>query len=159
VFTKILLALDGSESSDHAIPVAREVARLSGGALDVVHVREVLLARGGPGPVHADEPEVEQKVRDQVEQLSASGVTATLHAPSSTHGGPAHAIAEIATQEGADLIVLGTRGHSAVSGLLLGSVTQRLLHLATCPVLAVPPAADVPEAAAASAAASSDGGR
>ena len=41
---------------------------------------------------------------------------------------------------GAELIVLGTRGHSPVAGLLLGSVTQRLLHIARRPVLAVPEA-------------------
>jgi nucleotide-binding universal stress UspA family protein len=39
---------------------------------------------------------------------------------------------------GADVVVVGTRGHTAIGGLLLGSVTQRLLHVAPCPVLAVP---------------------
>jgi nucleotide-binding universal stress UspA family protein len=53
-------------------------------------------------------------------------------------GGPAHAIEEIAEKAGADLIVVGTRGHSPVAGLLLGSVTQRLLHIARRPVLVVP---------------------
>ena len=53
--------------------------------------------------------------------------------------GAAHTIAEEAKEAGADLIVVGTRGHTALAGLLLGSVTQRLLHIAPCPVLAVPP--------------------
>jgi nucleotide-binding universal stress UspA family protein len=69
-----------------------------------------------------------------------AAVKATLHAPATTVVGPAHVIADIAKNNGSDLIVLGTRGHSAVAGLLLGSVTQRLLHIAPCPVLAVPPA-------------------
>ena len=56
-------------------------------------------------------------------------------------GGPAHSIDEIADEVGADLIVVGTRGHSPVAGLLLGSVTQRLLHIASQPILAIPPSA------------------
>jgi nucleotide-binding universal stress UspA family protein len=50
----------------------------------------------------------------------------------------AHAIADVAAEAEGDVIVVGTRGHTAFSGLLLGSVTQRLLHIAPCPVLAVP---------------------
>jgi nucleotide-binding universal stress UspA family protein len=53
-------------------------------------------------------------------------------------GEAAHVVAEAAREEGADVIVVGTRGRGPLAGLLLGSVTQRLLHLAPCPVLAVP---------------------
>jgi nucleotide-binding universal stress UspA family protein len=56
-------------------------------------------------------------------------------------GGVAHRIVEVAAKIPADLIVVGTRGHTTLGGLLLGSITQRLLHLATCPVFVVPVAA------------------
>ena len=54
-------------------------------------------------------------------------------------GGPAHALEEVAEREGAELIVVGRRGHSPMAGLVLGSVTQRLLHIARRSVLAAPP--------------------
>jgi nucleotide-binding universal stress UspA family protein len=47
-------------------------------------------------------------------------------------------IVDAARAFGADLIVVGTRGYGAVRGMVVGSVTQRLLHVADCPVLVVP---------------------
>ena len=53
-------------------------------------------------------------------------------------GGPAPLIADAAAREGADVIVTGTRGHTALAGVIVGSVAQRLLHVAPCPVLVIP---------------------
>jgi nucleotide-binding universal stress UspA family protein len=139
VFNKIVLALDGSDPSDRAIPFAQELATQSGGRIDVVHVREIVGGRGGVHSVRVDEDSLEQKVTGQVDALKAAGLTADLHRFTANVGGPAHQIAEVAEQLGADVIVVGTRGHSSFGGFLSGSVTQRLLHLAHCPVLAVPP--------------------
>jgi nucleotide-binding universal stress UspA family protein len=139
VFSKIVLALDGSDPSDRAIPFAQELAKQSGGRIDVVHVREIVGGRGGVHSVRVDEDSLESKVVGQVDALNAAGVTSELHRFTANVGGPAHQIAEVAEQLGADVIVVGTRGHSSFGGFLSGSVTQRLLHLAHCPVLAVPP--------------------
>jgi nucleotide-binding universal stress UspA family protein len=78
-------------------------------------------------------------LRRKVEGLKRDGVTAEFASTEITTGGPAYAIAGFARDTGADLIVLGTSGSSQLVRLLVGSVTRRLLELAPCPVLAVPP--------------------
>ncbi len=140
MFTKVIWATDGSSDADLAMPLARNLAGESKASLLVVYCEEFTLPGKGGGslPVHANEEELEEKVQRQVSELAGDGVVATLEMTKTKVGGAAHAIADIATREQADLIVVGTRGHTALGGLLLGSVTQRLLHIAPCPVLAVP---------------------
>jgi nucleotide-binding universal stress UspA family protein len=139
VFKVVVLGLDGSEFSDRAIPVATELAQKDGGSIEVVHVRELMVGRAGGYPVHPDENELEAKVRRQVDELNDAGVATKLHLVTTAAQGPARAIADVAEEAHADLIAVGTRGHTPVAGLLLGSVTQRLLHISGVPVLAVPP--------------------
>jgi nucleotide-binding universal stress UspA family protein len=93
----------------------------------------------GPGvPVHATEQELREKIEGQVSELTDGGVSASSEMVTTGVGGAAYAIAEAASNADAEVIVVGTRGHTALGGLLLGSVTQRLLHITPCPVLAVP---------------------
>jgi nucleotide-binding universal stress UspA family protein len=140
VFRKVLWATDGSEAADRALPHAKAAAAESGAPLVVVYCEEFTMPGKGGGsvPVHANEDELRTKVQQQVADLAGDGVAATLETTRSRVGGAAHAIADAALREQADLIVVGTRGHTPLAGLLLGSVTQRLLHIAPCPVLAVP---------------------
>jgi nucleotide-binding universal stress UspA family protein len=137
MFETIVLALDGSEGSQKAVPVASELAQSSNGKIVIAHVEEEVIGKGG-GPIHATEDEIQAEIRKQAEELSAKGIDTEVKMTSVMLGGPAHAIASIADEAKADLIVVGTRGHSPVAGLLLGSVTQRLLHVAHQPVLVVP---------------------
>ena len=139
MFKTIVLGLDGSEFSDRAVPVAKELAQKDDARIEVVHVRELTAGRAGGYPVHPDEDELEANVRRQVDELNSSGIPSRLHLVTTVTHGPAHAIEDVAEEVHADLIVVGTRGHAPVAGLLLGSVTQRLLHIAPRPVLAVPP--------------------
>lgn len=140
MFNKVIWATDGSDAADRALPQAKAIATESGAPLVVVYCEEVTLPGRGGGslPVHANEAALQEKIERQVAELSSNGVKATLASTRSQVGGAAHSIADIATREQADLIVVGTRGHTPLAGLLLGSVTQRLLHIASCPVLAVP---------------------
>ena len=71
-------------------------------------------------------------------ELSGNGMTASLETTRAKVGGAAHAIAEAAAAHHSDAIVIGTRGLTPIGGLLVGSVTQRLLHISPCPVIAVP---------------------
>ncbi len=106
MFETIVLALDGSDPSKRAIPVAVDLAKRDGAKVVLAHVDERIAAKGS-GDIHADEQEIQAEVRKLADELSGQGLDT------------------------------GVR-HSPVGGVLLGSVTQRLLHLAKQPVLVVP---------------------
>ena len=140
MFKSIVLALDGSDGSKTAIPFARELARRNNSKLVVAHVEEDVVGKGG-GPIHATEDEIQAEIRKVAEELSEDSIYTLMEMSSVTLGGPARGIVAIADKVGADLVVCGTRGRSAVTGTFLGSVAQRLLHLAKQPVLVVPESA------------------
>jgi nucleotide-binding universal stress UspA family protein len=137
---RIVLALDGSAESEHALPVAQEIALGVGAAVTVVHVREMMLAPVVGGvPRRIDAAEVEQRVAADTAALVGAGVDATLQVVESTYsGGPAHEISEVAEQSEAGLIVAGSRGFGMIKGMLVGSVAHRLPYVSKCPVLIVP---------------------
>jgi nucleotide-binding universal stress UspA family protein len=140
MFKKVVWATDGSEAADQALPLARALAAEGGGELMVVHCVELTVPGKSAGiyPIHADEEVLKAKIERQVAELSDGGVRARLETTRATVGKAAQAIADATREQQGDVIVVGTRGHTALGGLLLGSVTQRLLHVAACPVLAVP---------------------
>jgi nucleotide-binding universal stress UspA family protein len=145
MFKTILWATDGSEAADAALPYARGLAEDAGHALVVVHSKELLRGRAGGYPMYANEDELQAKIRRQADELRTEGLDVTLRIETGAAPGAAGMIADAARSFGADVIVVGTRGHTAIGGLLLGSVTQRLLHVAPCPVLAVPAPRTAPE--------------
>jgi nucleotide-binding universal stress UspA family protein len=137
MFKRIVVALDGSAGSRTALPLAAALADRDGADLIVAHVQEMVIGKGG-GPVNLTEDELQDEIRGQARALEEQGHKVQLQMAHAGLGGPAHAIEQIAADADADLIVVGTRGHSPVAGLLLGSVTQRLLHVAGRPVLVIP---------------------
>lgn len=140
MFNTIVVGLDGSEGSQRALSSAIELARRDNARIVIAHIEERIVGKSG-GPLHADEDDIQAAIRRQAEELSSQGIDTRVEMADVMLGGPAHAIDEIADRAAADLIIVGTRGHSPVAGLLLGSVTQRLLHIAKRPVLVVPHAA------------------
>jgi nucleotide-binding universal stress UspA family protein len=138
VFKTIVLGLDGSEHSKRAIPVAENLARQDGSRMVIAHVDERIAAKGDMPSLHADETEIQAEIDREAERITSAGVETSVETSVVVLGGPAHAIVEIADKVDAGLIVVGSRGHSAITGLLVGSVADRLLHIAGRPVLVVP---------------------
>jgi nucleotide-binding universal stress UspA family protein len=141
MFTTILCATDGSEHADRALRYATDLARENHSQLHVVHVTERFVAGRLAGQnVFFNETEINDSIKAQTATIvSETEVNASLHLARGTTSHVAERLAEIADDLDADLIVIGTRGHAPLGGLMLGSVTQRLLHATSRPVLALPP--------------------
>jgi nucleotide-binding universal stress UspA family protein len=138
MFDTIVWATDGSSSADAALPFAMALALAGDGKLVAVFVDEHFVGRASPYPVSADSDELTAKIHKQVEEARKEGVDASFTIVPGLAHGTAHVIADKARELAADAIVVGTRGHGPVAGLLVGSVTHRLLHIAPCPVLVIP---------------------
>ena len=138
MFKVVLVASDGSDAGDRALFYARDLAIDQKARLVVVHVDVLIPGHGGAHHAQVMEPEIQQKITDQVAQLKSAGLDAEFQVREVAASGPAHAIAEAAEAAGVDLIVTGNVGSGPLRGLLLGSVAHRLLQIAPCPVLVVP---------------------
>jgi nucleotide-binding universal stress UspA family protein len=142
----VLVGTDGSASAGRAVSLAAQIARTFDATLHIVNVLE------GYGkaddelecqPAGAPPQSFETRSATASEILkSARERAAALGAPrieiESRTGPVAATILEIARDENADTIVVGKRGHGRVAGLLLGSVSQKIVCEAFCPVVVVP---------------------
>ena len=146
MFSNVVWASDGSAQADRALEYATALARRENAVIHIVHVIERLSGpRVGSQPMRADEQEIQAKIEGQADALrNEQGIDTRSYMVASAAGAAAKHILEIARSHNADLIVVGSRGHSAIAGAVLGSVAQRLLHLAPCPVFVVPPTAARP---------------
>jgi nucleotide-binding universal stress UspA family protein len=134
---RILAAYDGSEAAERAFAQAVELARLSGAELLVVAVAR---PPGVPADVEAEAAiqHSEEHLRKRFDRLesdaAAVGVRPRLDL---LVGRPAEHIVDAAERSGADLIVVGHRSRRLIERLMLGSVAQRVVDRAGCPVLVV----------------------
>ena len=139
MFKSIVWAAEGSENFERAYPLVKQLAQEGDAEVTMVHVVERVEALGAIGPTRrVDEPQIQAELHRRAEELSREGVTASVEIKGEIGVRPAHAVVEVAREKNADLIVAGTRGLGPVAGLLLGTETQRLLHLAPCPVMVIP---------------------
>ena len=155
MFQRIVCATDFSDTAEAAWEMACDLARVHRSTLALVHAFVELpayAAPDAPGPVVGeiwDEQRrwVQQSLDERVAAARASG----LHAKALVMtGSPAPAIAEAAAGEHADLLVIGTHGRTGINRLLIGSIAERVIRIAPCPVLTVKPrpAAEAVRAAA-----------
>ena len=143
---KILLPIDGSEAALDAVRFAIRLAReglplqcVLGNVQEpatlyemvVAHDADVLQQVSGAAGLHALEP--------ARALLRAAGIEPEMEVAS---GDPGHVLAEMAERFGCEMIVLSARGHGALRGALVGSVSQSVLHAARMPVLVVKPPAE-----------------
>jgi nucleotide-binding universal stress UspA family protein len=136
MFERILLAVDGSRHSAKAIPAAADLASRYGAEVLVFHAREHELALGVD--VDAETPDEAMTLVDGiVRELKDRGVAVRGEIVRVPLGDTARAILDATHDEHMDLIVMGTRGLSEWSRLLMGSVAHEIVHLADIPVLVV----------------------
>ncbi|MCC7119014.1 MAG: universal stress protein [Anaerolineales bacterium] len=139
MFEKLLLAVDGSEHALHATRKAAELARRMGSReLCIVVAFESI-------PPYLGEPNLQFAIntrKEYAEELLATtkkeigDISCEIHTEV-MEGDPAQIIIELATSRKSDLIIMGSRGLGRLAGLVLGSVSQKVVSHAPCPVLIV----------------------
>jgi nucleotide-binding universal stress UspA family protein len=138
MFKNIILAFDGSDHSYQALSYAKNMAETYRATLWLVHVfahTSDLLGYDDFEKLYARRKCAGQIVLDKAkERLGESTVEVREEL---LEGPEADAILNFARNSQADIIVMGTRGMGALKGLLLGSVSRKVLHYSACPVMVV----------------------
>ena len=135
----ILVPVDGSEGSDRAVRYALDLLKAGGGKLHLLNVQPSL---GGGISTFVRKADIDSYHRDEGEKALASAVKIAADAdmPFEKHisvGRPGELAAEFARRVGAAMIVMGTRGHTGLAGVILGSVAQDVIARADVPVCLV----------------------
>ncbi|WP_320175259.1 universal stress protein [Maridesulfovibrio sp.] len=138
IFKKILIPVDDSKHSENAISYGASLAEMSGGKLIVLHCHR-------PVPTGLGEPNFQKAIDNATRESYAilEQKTAFLKDKNINHeekiigGSTAKAIKTVADTEKCDLIIMGSKGKSDLEGLVIGSVTHKVLHTAEIPVLVI----------------------
>ncbi len=141
MYKRILCTLDGSPLSEQALPHAKAMAKAFDATLILLRVVEIppLPVLPELAPVEIEllpqlQEEAQKYIQGKVDELRKEGYTAEGDV---VEGRSAEAIADYAGDHNIDLIVMATHGRSGLSRWAFGSVAERVLRLASCPVLLV----------------------
>jgi universal stress protein A len=138
----IIASTDFSEHSQQAIQYARELAQTFGATLVLLHVVEL-----PPSPIEGLPPsqlggtlleDLEQQATSNLAQVLAKEAEVTV-VRRVVVGIPYRRIVEVATDEKVDLIVMATHGRTGFSHLFMGSVAEKVVRTAPCPILTIRP--------------------
>jgi nucleotide-binding universal stress UspA family protein len=140
----VLVAIDFGEASETVLAYGRELARRFGATLHVLHVAENVVAsaagvEGFTVDLVALQREVEVSARKRLDAIVTDDDRRTLAATAvvQTSNSPALSIVSYARDAHIDLIIVGTHGRGGMAHLFMGSVAERVLRTARCPVLTV----------------------
>jgi nucleotide-binding universal stress UspA family protein len=146
---RILCPVDFSDASRHALEHAAVIAKWYDAQVTALHVAPPVYLVEGPllftdlpaasMPTEADREARKEELRRWVEPLDTVGLPTEIRIEDG-HNAAARILAEAGSLP-ADLIVMGTHGRTGFERLVLGSVTEKVLRKAACPVLTVPPPA------------------
>lgn len=144
---RIVVGVDGSETSRHALRWAAAEAASHQAELHVVHAWDVPMVGAGVGSPPSkrstagpeDQHDQAQRLVTQVVEEELGEGSSTNVRPSIGRGTAANVLLE--ASQGADLLVVGSRGLGGFAGLLLGSVSNKMANHASCPVVIVRPTA------------------
>ena len=137
-FNKILVPTDGSEYTKPAIKQAIELAKMSGGEVTALYVLDQTVLTNMPmdtavmNVYKTLEKEGQDAVNFVMQMAEEAGVKATLEVKEGT---PVKVILDESANY--DIIVMGTLGRTGMSKLLMGSVAERVVRAASCPVMVV----------------------
>ena len=152
VLTRVLVATDFSPASAMAVTYAIDLATSTGASVHLLHVVEGwLLTETYLQALHIELPGLRERVINEADstlRTLAAAMAGRRVATFTTvrEGRPLEVIVEVARSSRADLIIVGTHGRSGVAHAVIGSVAERVVRSAPCPVLTVRAAQSQPPA-------------
>ena len=141
MFNKILVPIDASRFDEHPVEIAFGLARQGGGKVVLLHVvddsfpnPDILSFQLPWADYYTHLREVSERRLDEIREELGAGVHTDIVV---VHGQPAKKIVEFVESEQADLVVMATHATKGLHHALLGSVTDRVIRLVSCPVMVV----------------------
>ena len=138
MFAKILVAVDGSESSKKAFDKSVFLAQKCNSKLYIVHVVLDWEYGGDSAATFELIDELRARGTELLQQCKNQALQSNVQVETVLEQGDhAHEIIEVAKRKDCELIIMGSRGMSPIKELMLGSVSLKVMHHASCPVMVV----------------------